>query len=115
MEKEGNTRKFIEFIREGNGIVILADLPPSPGEKPIWRDFFGQERGFAPGAIRLAERYQRHVVGFLCDFDPEEQCYTVRFGAGEDPYAFFERQFARYPERWWAADLLPLYPTRQGK
>ena len=115
MEKEGNTRKFVEFLRGGNSIVILADLPPSPGEKPIWRNFFGQVRGFAPGATRLAERHHRPVVGFLCDFDPDEQCYTLRFEAEEDPYAFFERQFARHPERWWAADLLPLYPTQEGK
>lgn len=109
LDRQGNTNKFVRFLRRGGAVVIVGDLPPEPHESALIRPFLGASRGFAPGAVKLAKITHASLAAFVCEFNNGSYC--LRFStSGEDPYAFIDRAIRRHPSAWWAADLLPLLP-----
>ncbi|MCX6050895.1 MAG: hypothetical protein NTZ60_00085 [Campylobacterales bacterium] len=113
LDIEGNGKKFLSFLKKRGSLVIIADLPPNnPNEIPAWKMFFGQIRGFASGAEKLAQSTKSEIIPFVCYF--EDDNYVVKFGDfNKEPYSFLEQEIQKKPEMWWAADILKLLPTKQ--
>ncbi len=110
LDRQGNSFKFVHFLNSRGIVVIVADLPPEPKEKPVVRSFFGEMRCFAPGPVKLARITNKPLLAFVCDF--RNGSYHLRFSpTEEDPYSYIERSIRETPSRWWAADLLPLLPS----
>lgn len=114
LDRQGNTREFIKFLKNSGAVVIVGDLPPDPNETPLEISFLGRVRGLASGAARMADIAQAPLLAFVCEYTP--QGYRLTFSVdGQDPYAFLEAQIKKNPAAWWAADLLPLLPLGQEK
>lgn len=112
VDRQGNTRRFVKFLQTPGMVVVVGDLPPDPGEAVLYHRFLGQRRGFASGAVRLAQLSGAALMSFSCQY--VDGGFVVRFSeAGEHPLDFIERQVAPDPGIWWAADLLPLYPLAE--
>ena len=109
LDRQGNAREFINFLKSGGAVVIVGDLPPDPNEAPLEIRFLGKVRGFASGAARMAEIARAPLLSFVCEYTPRG--YRVTFSAPQQqPYALIETHIANDPAAWWAADLLPLLP-----
>jgi lauroyl/myristoyl acyltransferase len=109
IDRQGNAAKFVRFLLRGGAVGIVGDLPPDPGEQPLVKMFLGKQRGFAPGAVKLAEMTGAKILAYVCVYSGGE--YVLRFSAPEqDPYQFIEEAIRSEPSQWWAADLLPLLP-----
>jgi len=114
LDREGNTNKFVRFLKKGGAVVIVGDLPPEPNEVPRWAPFLGQNRGFASGAQRLSDLLGAPLMSFVCQF--EQGQHTLRFSSpGEDPYAFISQHIERDLGQWWAMDVLNAYPLQNSK
>ncbi len=114
MDREGNTPKFVRFLKKGGAVVIVGDLPPEPNETPRWANFLGEIRGFASGAQRLSELLDAPLMSFVCQFEQGQHC--VKFSSpGEDPYVFLSQQIERDLGQWWAMDVLNAYPLQSAK
>lgn len=113
LHREGNTQRFVQFLKRGGALVIVGDLPPEPSEDGLTKAFLGKDRQFAAGAQRLADLFRIPLLAFVCE-SPEitqDGTHRVRFsGPNEDPYGFIARAIAQNPSQWWAMDLLPVYP-----
>ncbi len=110
LDRENNTAKFVRFLQHGGVVVIPSDLPPTSPKSALFRSFFGKNRGFAPGAAKLARITNVPLMAFLCEF--RDDVYHLRFSVpGEDPYLFIEQTIQSRPSVWWAADILPLLPV----
>jgi len=109
LDRQGNAREFIKFLKSGGAVVIVGDLPPDPNEEPLEVCFLGKVRGFASGAARMAEIARAPLLSFVCEYTPRG--YRVTFSAEQQsPYELIEKHIANDPGAWWAADLLPLLP-----
>ena len=109
LHRQGNTRRFLRILQQGGAVVIVGDLPPDPGEEAIFKPFFGENRGFSPGAVKMAAMTKSLLFAYVCEFI--EGQYVIRFSKpGEDVYGFIESAIKNNPCAWWAADLLPLLP-----
>jgi len=120
MDAETHLRAFFAAVSAGGMALVLGDLPAARSDDACWAEFFGCERAFAPGAVRLAERTGAALVAYLCLRENTGR-YQVRFSPPcirqEGPwyapaYRFLEESIREYPGRWWAADTLPLFATR---
>lgn len=110
LDREGNSRKFLNFLKGNGSIVIIGDLPPDPQEEPVVIDFFGKPRGFASGAHRFAKIFKIPLLSFVCEYS--NSGFKIKFSsANENPYTFLEQQIKKNPSAWWASDLLELYPV----
>ncbi len=109
---EGNAKKFFSFLKKEGSICTIADLPPiNPNEIPMWKMFFGKERGFASGIQKFANSANSPIVPFVCYY--EKGHYVLKFGEYEkDCYNFLEKEIAERPQMWWASDLLELYSSK---
>lgn len=104
---EGNSGKFVRFLKQGGLVVIVGDLPSGANEEALVRNFLGSSCGFAPGAVRMSRMADAHLLAFVCEY--HEGSHQMRFSApGEDPYAFIGQAIRRTPSSWWAADVFPL-------
>lgn len=111
LDRQGNSRRFARFLKDGGAVVIVGDLPPDPNETPLPVKWFDQTRHLASGASRLAGMHNAPLLAFVCK--RTQHGYTVTFSRpGYDPYQLFERQITADPSAWWAADLLPLLPVQ---
>ena len=109
LDRQGNSREFVKFLKRGGAVVIVGDLPPDPHEQATETPFLGKVRGFAPGPSRMAKIMQVPLLAYVCEYTP--QGYRVTFSApGHNPYALLESHIRSDPSAWWAADLLPLLP-----
>jgi lauroyl/myristoyl acyltransferase len=109
LDRQGNAREFIKFLKKGGAVVIVGDLPPDPNEVPMEIQFLGKVRGFASGAARMADIVCAPLLSFVCEYTP--QGYRVTFTApAQKPFALIEAHIMKDPAAWWAADLLPLFP-----
>lgn len=112
LDRQGNSRRFVKFLKNGGAVVIVGDLPPDPHEAPLETMFLGKVRGFAPGAARLASMVQVPLLSFVCEYTPRG--YRLTFSVpGQNPYELIEKHIAHDPSAWWAADLLPTFPLGQ--
>jgi lauroyl/myristoyl acyltransferase len=111
LDREGNTHKFVRFLKKGGAVVIVGDLPPEPNEAPRWARFLGEIRGFAAGAQRLSDMLDAPLMSFVCQFEKGQ--HWVKFSApGEDPYEFLSGKIERDLGQWWAMDVLGAYPLQ---
>jgi lauroyl/myristoyl acyltransferase len=112
LDRQGNSREFVKFLRKGGAVVIVGDLPPDPHEQALETPFFGKLRGFAPGPSRMAAIVKAPLLAYVCEFTSKG--YRLTFSEpGQSPYALFEKHIHKNPSAWWAADLLPLLPLGQ--
>lgn len=106
LDRQGNAKDFVHFLRKKGVVVIVGDLPPDPHEKPLEKTFLGRPCGFAPGAAKLAVIVDAPLLSFVCESVP--QGYLLRFSSpDQDPYDFISEAIERKPSAWWAADLFP--------
>ena len=113
LDRQGNSREFVKFLKKGGAVVIVGDLPPEPHEQALETPFFGKVRGFAPGPSRMAGIVQAPLLAYVCEYT--SRGYRLTFSApGQSPYALFEKHIRKNPSAWWAADLLPLLPMGQN-
>ena len=117
LHREGNTKRFVQFLKRGGALVIVGDLPPEPSEEGLAKEFLGKERRFAAGAQRLADLFKVPLLAFVCEAPEitQDGMHCLRFSdPDEDPYGFIARAIAKNPSQWWAMDLLPVYPRVQA-
>ena len=111
LDREGNTMKFVRFLKKGGAVVIVGDLPPEPNETPRWAPFLGKVRGFASGAQKLSSMLDAPLMAFVCQYEGGQ--HRVKFSAPEeDPYAFLSSQIVPHLGQWWAMDVLGAYPIQ---
>ena len=114
LDREGNTPKFVRFLKKGGAVVIVGDLPPEPNEAPRWAKFLGAIRGFAAGAQRLSDMLDAPLMAFVCQYEHGQ--HWVNFSApGEDPYEFLSDKIERDLGQWWAMDVLGAYPVQNAE
>lgn len=126
MHYENRLRDFYRRLQRGEGVVVLADGFTHDDTAGLPVDFLGQRRLFAPGARRLAEKSGAVVAAFVCL--REETGHRIVISPPAPPGAdgaaacrqalhFLETYVQKFPERWWAADLLPgsARPQRETK
>jgi hypothetical protein len=116
MHHETSTRAFYRRLRQGEGVVIFADDFTLNAQESFITDFFGQQRLFVPGAFRMAAWSSAVVAAFVCLREADGGYRIVvsppfgqdgdAAGACRAAIAFLEAYVQKYPERWWAADLL---------
>lgn len=116
MHHEYNLRDFYRRLRRGEGVVVLADAFTHDAERGLSVDFLGKTRLFMPGVWRLAEKTGAAVAAFVCLREGEGYRIIISrpSPAGMESAEacrmamhFLEDYVKKYPERWWAADLLP--------
>lgn len=113
LDRQGNSREFIKFLKKRGAVVIVGDLPPDPGERALETPFFNKVRCLAQGPSRMAELTQSPFFGFVCEYT--NRGFRVTFSeVNQNPYALIEKSVKTNPAAWWAADLLPLLPVAVG-
>ena len=109
LDRQGNTRRFVQRLKKGGAVVIFGELPPDPHEEPLIVSFLGAKRKLAAGPQRLADLAKVPLFSFVCEYTPTG--YRMSFSTPDgDPYSHIDEAIRRNPARWWAADLLPLLP-----
>ena len=111
-------RSFYRMLEANEILVMLADAPALQNGVATEVDFLGQRRIIAGGAIRLAQKTNSLIGGYVCQctgpgkYAMEVHCPT----AISDPnsissvYQFFSDTITKNPGGWWAADMLPNMP-----
>jgi len=122
LDLERGLRYFYEILERKECLVILADVPPSPGGAVSTPFFFGMRRLVAGGPQRLAERTGSDMGGFVCRH-VSPGCYRIEGGpvlpavepnALDVVYAFLEKAIRNAPGRWFAVDSLPKMSPAEG-
>ena len=112
LDREGNTPRFVRFLKKGGVVVIVGDLPPEPNEAPRFANFLGRVRGFAAGAQRLSSLMDAPLMSFVCQYQDGQ--HVVRFSEPhQDPYEFIASQIEQDLGQWWAMDVLGAYPLKE--
>ncbi len=122
LHKEQHLRTMVKRLRLGGRLIIVGDIPAQPKHRSFPILWFGKERGVDEGVYRLARSHNALVIPFAClsrgigaydlvigdVVDPVVEGFTSKLRAA---YAWHEQLILRYPGRWWAVDLLPLFPV----
>jgi hypothetical protein len=117
-DMELGMRPFYRMLEQGETLVVLGDAPVLPNGVAMTVDFLGGQRVIAGGALRIAQRSNSDLGGYVC------RClgagrYEVEMcpiGPANDPatvervYRFFNERIMAEPGLWWSADLLPHMP-----
>ena len=112
LDRQGNSRRFARFLKDGGAVVIVGDLPPDPNESHLPIDIFSKTRELASGAERMARMVKVPLLSFVCEYTSKG--YRVTFSSVDGrPYELLEKHISINPAGWWAADLLPLFPLVQ--
>ncbi len=119
---ENDIRFFYRCLKKGEIVVILADLPAAEKPTSVVLSFLGGIRRMAPGALRMVQKTNSQIGAFACIHQNTGQyllhCSTLHTHTAikQNPlntmqilYQFLEHYIYQFPERWWAADLLPFY------
>ncbi len=118
LDMEIGLRPFYRMLEQNETLVVLADAPVLPNGVAMTVDFLGAHRVLAGGALRMAQRTNSDLGGYVCLYKGQgryeiEMC---QFGPANDPqtidriYKFFSAQILAQPGLWWAADMLPNLP-----
>jgi len=109
--KEGDKRFFYRILRNGEALVLGADLP-AVGKNPSIVRFLGENRKMSPGPLRLAKRTKSLIAGFVCLYESPGQyhleltpLYEATNEGLEEVYEFLGDNIRSRPQRWWASDL----------
>ena len=118
LDMEIGLRPFYRMLEQSETLVVLADAPVLPNGVSMTVDFLGARRVLAGGALRMAQRTNSDLGGYVCRYKGQgryeiEMC---QIGPANDPqtidqiYKFFSEQILAQPGLWWAADMLPNLP-----
>jgi len=118
VDMESKMRAFYKMLEANEILVMLADAPALQNGVTTEVDFLGQRRVIAGGALRLAQKTNSLIGGYVCQctgpgtYSMEIHCPT----AISDPnsissvYQFFSDTLNKNPGGWWAVDMLPNMP-----
>lgn len=113
--KEESKRFFYRALRDGESLVMGADLPAT-GKSASVVCFLGENRKMSPGPLRLAQKTNSLMTGFVCLYEAPGR-YSLEFAPLNDPtdegleevYQFLEHHIRSKPQNWWASDLFAQY------
>ena len=118
LDMEQGIRPFYRMLERGETLVVLGDAPVLPNGVSATVDFLGAQRLIAGGALRLAQKADCDIGGYVCRMERPGH-YVMEWcepGPANDPatiqrvYALFTQAILSTPGRWWASDLLPAIP-----
>lgn len=121
LDMEQGIRPFYRMLERGETLVVLGDAPVLPNGVSATVDFLGAQRLIAGGALRLAQKADCDIGGYVCRMERPGH-YVMEWcepGPANDPatihrvYALFTQAILSTPGRWWASDLLPAIPPCQ--
>lgn len=118
LDMEIGLRPFYRMLERHETLVVLGDAPVLPGGVSMAVDFLGTRRLIAGGALRMAQRSNSDLGGFVCRFlgPGRYELEMCPIGSANDSqtvervYRFFSEKIQAHPGLWWAADLLPNIP-----
>ncbi|MHB9118232.1 MAG: LpxL/LpxP family acyltransferase [Burkholderiales bacterium] len=122
---ETHLKHFYAAVKNGESIVLLSDAPAASWDKALPIRFGGAVRAFVPGAVRVAESLKAPMAAFVCLHESPGRYRVVvspvqhpepgeYLAVAQDLYSFLESYIKTHPGRWWAADLLPGFLTRDA-
>lgn len=118
-DRAGGLRRLYRGLAAGDWVVVMADLPPAPGQDGVCVPWLGERRWLAEGAVRLARQTGSPLasLGMWRDAPGEWRWHLGDLrhldegGDGEraiaDVYAGLGEAIRQAPGHWWAAHLLP--------
>ena len=118
LDMEAGIRPFYRMLEQGETLVVLGDAPVLPQGVATQVDFLGASRLLAGGALRMAQKADCDLGGYICRMERPGE-YAMEWcepGPANDPetvrrvYALFTRAIEQSPGHWWASDLLPAMP-----
>lgn len=118
-ESPASMRQLYRALERGDVVIVVADLPPEPGQDGVCVPWLGGTRLLAGGAHRLAARTGSRV-GSLWLQAPAPGRWDLNLAVEDDPtvdvairraYARLAEVLSGHPGRWWAAHLLPETPA----
>ena len=118
LDMEIGLRPFYRMLERRETLVVLGDAPVLPNGVSMTVDFLGARRVIAGGALRMAQRSNSDLGGYVCRYLGRGR-YALEvcpIGPANDPetvariYRFFSERILAHPGLWWAADLLPAMP-----
>ncbi len=112
---EDGLRPFYRMLERHETLIVLGDAPAVQNGVSMTVDFLGQHRKMAGGALRLAQRTDSDIGGYLCYHrgGDKYELEVCRIGPASNPasiqhvYDFFSDAITKTPGLWWAVDLLP--------
>ncbi len=118
-ESGGSMRQLYRALERGEIVIVVADLPPEPGQGGVCVPWLGQQRLLAAGAHRLASRTGSRLGTLSLHSDgpghwtlhAEVEDVADADLAAERAYGRLGKWLMAEPGRWWAAHLLPDTPT----
>lgn len=121
-DMELGLRPFYRMLERNETLVVLGDAPVLPNGVSMTVDFLGAKRLIAGGALRLAERGDSDLGGYVCHYlSPGRYALEMcPIGPARDPetvqrvYRFLSQHIMAQPGLWWAADLLPNMPAKEA-
>ncbi|MET1114291.1 MAG: hypothetical protein ABWY08_04945 [Comamonas sp.] len=119
VEMEAGLRPFYDMLKRHEILMMLGDAPVLPNGASMTVRFLGAERTIAGGCMRLAQRTDSDIGGFICVPVRKGHYKLVFFppAPAQDPdtiqriYDFFTEHIMSNPGGWWASDLLPAMPA----
>ena len=119
LDMEAGLRPFYRMLERRETLVVLGDAPVLPNGVSMVVDFLGEKRLMAGGALRMAQRTDSDLGGYLCCHlgQGRYELKVCPIGPANDPetvarvYQFFSEHILAQPGLWWASDLLPSMPA----
>ena len=119
LDMEAGLRPFYRMLEYRETLVVLGDAPVLPNGVSMVVDFLGAQRLMAGGALRMAQRTDSDLGGYVCRHlgQGRYELEVCPIGPANDPetvarvYQFFSERILAQPGLWWAADLLPNMPA----
>ena len=113
---------FYRALGRGDAVFMVGELPPSPGAASVRVRFLGRDVSLAGGSWRMARKTGSLIGAYVCLCEGPGRYRVVCHGpvdpaSGDAPavlapiYSFFTYYINKYPQRWWASDLLTVYCT----
>lgn len=115
---EEGLRPYYDMLKRQEILVLLGDAPVLPNGAAMTVRFLGAPRKIAGGCLRLAQRTDSDIGGFVC-VPVRKGHYKLCFfppAPAHDPetiqriYDFFTEHIMANPGGWWSSDLLPAMP-----
>lgn len=118
VDMEEGLRPYYDMLKRQEVLVLLGDAPVLPNGASMKVRFLGATRTIAGGGLRIAQRTDSDIGGFIC-VPVRTGHYKMAFfppAPAKDPetiqriYDFFTEHIMNNPGGWWASDLLPAMP-----
>lgn len=119
LDMERGMRPFYRMLETNEALVILGDAPVLPQGVASEVSFLGERRRLAGGALRMAQKMNANLGGYVCVMEKPGH-YMMRWcepGPARDlrtverVYALLSDAILERPGHWWGSDLLPNLPS----